>query len=96
MLDNEEEAIRAAKRPKLDSDVQQNNEEGAEKTGVDAARAAQEVFENLLPPSRVLLGEDPLPEGKRIDHGHFGEFDVGISEYISRGLPPVHAIIKQR
>ena len=53
--------------------------------------------ENLLPPSRVLLGDPPVADLKEAaSSGHTLEFDVGISEYISKDLPPMHAIIKQR
>ena len=51
-------------------------------------------FETLLPPSRSLLGASRNSLAK--SEGHTLEFDVGISEYISKDLPPMHAIIKQR
>lgn len=52
--------------------------------------------ENLLPPSRSLLGAS-LPDNTAESLSHRTvEFDVGISEYVSRDLPPIHGIIKQR
>ncbi|KAI5125015.1 hypothetical protein M0805_007439 [Coniferiporia weirii] len=65
----------------------------SEETG-DSVEAT--VFETLLPPSRVLLGAPPASHAQETSTGHTLEFDVGISEYISKDLPPVHAIIKQR
>ncbi|KAL5527594.1 hypothetical protein ACEPAG_6395 [Sanghuangporus baumii] len=54
------------------------------------------VAETLLPPSRVLLGKPPTSHAQESSTGHTLEYDVGISEYISKDLPPIHAIIKQR
>ncbi|KAL5487840.1 PUS7 [Sanghuangporus weigelae] len=54
------------------------------------------VSETLLPPSRVLLGKPPTSYAQESPTGHTLEYDVGISEYISKDLPPIHAIIKQR
>lgn len=51
---------------------------------------------SFLPPSRALLGESAIKLDERSTVGHTLEFDVGISEYISKDLPPIHAIIKQR
>lgn len=54
-------------------------------------------LENLLPPSRELLGLPPTsqipPDG--VMH-RTSEPDVGISEYIGKGLPAIQGIIKQR
>ncbi|KAH7887645.1 tRNA pseudouridine synthase D [Phlebopus sp. FC_14] len=51
--------------------------------------------ESILPPSHILLGNGlPL-----LTPGQFRqllESDVGISEYISRGILPINGIIKQR
>ena len=54
------------------------------------------ITETLLPPSRVLLGKPPSSHAQESSLGHTLEYDVGISEYISKDLPPIHAIIKQR
>lgn len=53
----------------------------------------QNAMESLAPPSRALLG-DFLTDMSAT--GHTQEFDVGISEYVSKDLLPIHAIIKQR
>ena len=92
VLDNEEEDLRAAKRPKLDNE----DLETGDSNNHDEPKDEPEPFESLLPPSRVLLGQDASWKGTASANGHFGEFDVGISEYISGDLPPIHAIIKQR
>ena len=70
---------------------------------VTEAAAAEEVeissaslVGTLLPPSRVLLGKPPSSHAQESSTGHTLEYDVGISEYISKDLPPIHAIIKQR
>ncbi|EJD01227.1 tRNA pseudouridine synthase D [Fomitiporia mediterranea MF3/22] len=70
---------------------------------VTEAAAAEEaevsgtaVVEALLPPSRALLGPPPASHTQGSFSGHTLEYDVGISEYISKDLPPIHAIIKQR
>ena len=88
-VEGRDEQERAAKRVKLDSDSNDN---------VDAVLTVTEeeatsVPETLLPPSRILLGTRP---GQPTSIGHTEEYDVGISEYISKDLPPIHAIIKQR
>ncbi|OCB90878.1 tRNA pseudouridine synthase D [Sanghuangporus baumii] len=54
------------------------------------------MAETLLPPSRILLGKPPTSHAQESSTGHTLEYDVGISEYISKDLPPIHAIIKQR
>ena len=53
--------------------------------------------EALVPPSRALLGDiqRQLDEPSSTSW-HTQEIDVGISEYVSKDLPPIHAIIKQR
>ncbi|KIY49313.1 tRNA pseudouridine synthase D [Fistulina hepatica ATCC 64428] len=51
--------------------------------------------EHILPPSHVLLGI-PLPTAEEGQPMNFKEADVGISEYIGRGLPKLEGIIKQR
>jgi tRNA pseudouridine13 synthase len=51
--------------------------------------------ESVLPPSHSLLGI-PLPVAPSGQPINFTEADVGISEYVARGIPKVEAIIKQR
>lgn len=54
-------------------------------------------LENLLPPSRELLGLPPTPPIPPDGVMHrTSEPDVGISEYIGKGLPAIQGIIKQR
>ncbi|CCA66620.1 related to PUS7-pseudouridine synthase [Serendipita indica DSM 11827] len=53
--------------------------------------------ENLLPPSRKLLGLPPAPEFPPDGLMHRTlEVDVGISQYIGKGLSQINGIIKQR
>ena len=49
----------------------------------------------ILPPSHVLLG-DQLSSSSSCTTRQLLESDVGITEYISRDIPPVWGIIKQR
>jgi tRNA pseudouridine13 synthase len=51
--------------------------------------------EHILPPSHSLLGI-PLPVQRDDAPMVFLETDVGISEYIGRGVPKIEGIIKQR
>lgn len=51
--------------------------------------------EHILPPSHSLLGI-PLPVQHDDAPMVFLETDVGISEYIGRGVPKIEGIIKQR
>ena len=62
----------------------------------DALMGRYGHVEVLVPPSRALLGERPTSTLNGSSEAHLSEFDVGISEYISKDLPPIHAIIKQR
>ena len=55
----------------------------------------QVTVEALIPPSRALLG-DIAKASEVSSAGHIQELDVGISEYVSKDLPSIHAIIKQR
>ena len=52
-----------------------------------------EEIEHILPPSYSLLERPPRPSSSI---NQFGEEDVGITEYISKGLSPIEGIIKQR
>lgn len=77
--------------PQLDS-ITVTEAAAAEETEISGVP----IVEALLPPSRVLLGKSPASHAQETSTGHTLEFDVGITEYISNDLPPVHAIIKQR
>lgn len=48
----------------------------------------------LLPPSWKLLPKETLSNDSQ--PSHIEEVDVGISEYISKSLPEIQGIIKQR
>ncbi len=50
---------------------------------------------HVLPPSHALLGI-PLPQAKEGEVLAFRETDVGISEYVGRGVGKIEGIIKQR
>lgn len=50
---------------------------------------------HVLPPSHALLGI-PLPVAEEGAAMNFMETDVGISEYIGRGVSKIEGIIKQR
>ncbi|KAL4081653.1 pseudouridine synthase [Scleroderma yunnanense] len=51
--------------------------------------------DGILPPSHVLLGNQPSSSSSSTAR-QLLESDVGITEYISRDVPPVCGIIKQR
>lgn len=90
---------RSAKRIKLDTTTEESvtPTQPMEVEPVEPSTSKPEDDKRVsgnLPPSRSLLGE--LPKPRESGSPFFEEFDVGISEYISKGLPPIHAIIKQR
>lgn len=60
------------------------------KEGSSAVAAA----ESVLPPSHTLLGIAPTFSSNGLRQ--VLQTDVGISEYISRDVPPISGIIKQR
>ena len=80
------EQERAPKRIKLES------EGVSEEVSQNEIKQLANTSQSLLPPSRKLLA---IPE-RQSDYNHTEELDVGISEYLSHDLPPIHAIIKQR
>ncbi len=84
---------RSAKRIKLDTEEEDTTTSQPMEVESSNLKDDKRASGNL-PPSRALLGEPP--NARDPDSPHFEEFDVGISEYISKGLPPIHAIIKQR
>ncbi|PFH52814.1 hypothetical protein AMATHDRAFT_73940 [Amanita thiersii Skay4041] len=57
--------------------------------------ADQPQQDHILPPSHALLGI-PLPVAPKDGPIKFMEHDVGISEYISRDVPQIEGVIKQR
>ncbi|KAJ3774471.1 pseudouridine synthase [Lentinula raphanica] len=82
---DEEDVERGHKRPKIDVSETTVSDDTSEAT----------TEKHILPPSHSLLGV-PLPiikDGRAIT---FLETDVGISEYVGRGVSKVEGIIKQR
>jgi len=98
--DDELQGDRAPKRLKLSEDEPHQVDAviGSATIG-ESSQAPSHLYnlENLLPPSRELLGLPPTshvpPDG--VMH-RTSEPDVGISEYIGKGLPTIQGIIKQR
>lgn len=84
---DDEDMERYAKRSRLDE---------PEPAGETLAKTEDPVsHQHVLPPSHALLGI-PLPVISKDTAINFLESDVGISEYIGRGVPKIEGIIKQR
>ncbi|KAF5344114.1 hypothetical protein D9758_008840 [Tetrapyrgos nigripes] len=87
-----------SKRPKIEEkNTKLADEKATEVTDADekADSSKMEKHEHILPPSHSLLGI-PLPvaeEGRAIS---FRECDVGVSEYVGKGVSKIEGIIKQR
>lgn len=79
---DEEDIERYAKKPKID----------APEPGVVQEDSAPD---HILPPSHALLGV-PLPVTEEGVAMTFLESNVGISEYVGRGIGKIEGIIKQR
>lgn len=96
--DDEPQDERASKRLKFSED--EPHQADIVMDGATAGEGAQGQFynlENLLPPSRELLGLPPTPQIPPDGVMHrTSEPDVGISEYMGKGLPAIQGIIKQR
>ena len=98
--DDELQDERTPKRLKLSED--EPHQVDIIVSGATAGEGAQGQFhvynlENLLPPSRELLGLPPTPQIPLDGVMHrTSEPDVGISEYIGKDLPTIQGIIKQR
>ncbi|KAL0568857.1 multisubstrate pseudouridine synthase 7 [Marasmius crinis-equi] len=92
--DDDDELARDAKRPKIDSE---SNAATAEVTvTVTEESVLNEDSEvHILPPSHALLGL-PHPVAESGGPLNFLETDVGISEYVGRGVSKIEGIIKQR
>lgn len=98
--DDELQNERTPKRLKLSEDEPHQTDTVV--GGATLGEGAQGQFhvynlENLLPSSRELLGLPPTPQIP-LDGvlRRTSEPDVGISEYIGKGLPTIQGIIKQR
>lgn len=92
LSDANDDLERASKRVKLDNDASSAQPEDAS-TIDDEPAADEKQTETILPPSIALLGRS---RSTNSPSQHTEERDVGISEYLSKDLPPIHAIIKQR
>lgn len=89
---------RSPKRLKVDVDRPPNEITSHGVVEMDETQSAAnlnvEFGNDLLPPSKSLFFIRPRenPGGEF----YLSEVDVGISQYISYGMPPIHGIIKQR
>ncbi|KDQ29347.1 hypothetical protein PLEOSDRAFT_1064122 [Pleurotus ostreatus PC15] len=89
---------RASKRARLE-DAEESTSPSKEfdpevETDIPAPKDGE--ADDILPPSHVLLGV-PRPEKAEDGSGYkFRETDVGISEYVGRGVSQIEGIIKQR
>lgn len=63
---------------------------------IQAQNLTEVVKTPLLPPSHSLLGVTRRGEPDEDGFTQMLETDVGISEYVGRDIPPIHAVIKQR
>jgi len=81
----------------LDSRSETGQLSSAEETMNYGSASTKYNLENLLPPSRSLLGLPPAPELPPDGFMHRTcEVDVGISQYIGNSLSEINGIIKQR
>jgi hypothetical protein len=62
----------------------------------DLPTGSKDAIEDLLPSSRALLPSARLVERPADQANLTFEADVGITEYVSQDVPPIHGIIKQR
>ncbi len=98
--ETEEETERASKRARIEDapeSISPPKESDPEVTVATETLAPEDgEDDDILPPSHVLLGV-PRPEKAEDGSGYkFRETDVGISEYIGRGVSQIEGIIKQR
>lgn len=90
--DDDNEA-RSSKRTKTTSS--EFHDDHVASKSLQADLGSNEAQESILPPSHVLLGLSS-PQTTSGGLRQLLECDVGISEYITRNLPPIRGIIKQR
>jgi tRNA pseudouridine13 synthase len=76
-------------------DLQESATDAPTITPTETIAATLSEHDTILPPSHALLGI-PSPEMKGEENLRILESDVGISEYISRDIPQIQGIIKQR
>lgn len=89
---------RASKRARLEDAPESTSpsKESDPEVTTDAPAPKDGEADDILPPSHVLLGV-PRPEKAEDGSGYkFRETDVGISEYVGRGVSQIEGIIKQR
>jgi tRNA pseudouridine13 synthase len=70
--------------------------ESVESSQPPAPESVPQAEGSLLPPSHALLGTTPLQDREDVTMLRIMETDVGISEYIAKGVPQIGGIIKQR
>ncbi|KAJ8086756.1 multisubstrate pseudouridine synthase 7 [Marasmius tenuissimus] len=88
------ELERDAKRPKIESETDTKTST-TEVTVTEESVLDDEQPVHVLPPSHALLGT-PLPVAEAGRPLNFMESDVGISEYVGKGVSKIEGIIKQR
>lgn len=86
--EDDEELSRSPKRVKVDEPSTDAEETVGSETHCTNATC-------ILPPSHVLLGNQSSSHSSCTTR-QLLESDVGITEYVSRDIPPVRGIIKQR
>jgi tRNA pseudouridine13 synthase len=88
-----------SKRLKVDDTVEGLNTQGSA-SDLSVTLSSDSVHtatsETILPPSHSLLGTAPPLQDESGAIIRLMESDVGISEYISKGVPKISGIIKQR
>jgi len=98
-LDNTSEAP-PLKRLKVDDTVEEPTTQGSASdlsaTLPEAPKVHTTTSETILPPSHSLLGTAPPLQDESGAIIRLMESDVGISEYISKDVPKISGIIKQR
>ncbi|KAF8314759.1 pseudouridine synthase [Clavulina sp. PMI_390] len=91
----EEDDLPAAKKQKLSSPIVAQSPPASTSESALENTTSKYIIEDLLPPSRTLfiteVNEKPADQPWLTF-----EADVGITQYVSSGVPPIQGIIKQR
>ncbi|KAJ3789478.1 pseudouridine synthase [Lentinula aff. detonsa] len=87
---DDDDLERNLKRPKIDASASEAEAENNNNTPEPSTEKP-----HVLPPSHSLLGV-PLPTAQEGHAINFLETNVGISEYVGRGVSKIEGIIKQR
>lgn len=90
--EDDDSESRSPKRTKTTTEFDDDHVVGE---NFQAGHESNKAEEPILPPSHILLGVGS-PQTTSDGLRQLLECDVGISEYISRDLPPISGIIKQR